>query len=302
MNAFERNELAESGIPTVISFFDAESNTFSYVVRDPSSRACAIVDSVMNFDYASGTTSFEGADIIANYVKEEKLAVEWILETHVHADHLSAAPYLQKQLGGKLAISEKVVVVQEVFGKAFNEGTDFERDGSQFDVLFKDDEDFSIGGLRACAKLTPGHTPACMTYLIGDAAFVGDTLFMPDSGSARADFPGGSAVTLFDSVQKILTLPESTRLFLCHDYAESGRELQCETNVVVQKKENIHFHTGISKQQFVDTRNCRDKTLEMPRLILPSLQINMRAGHLPPEEANETRYLKIPLNYFPAGN
>lgn len=285
-------------VPEVAPFFDKDSNTFSYVVRDPSSQACAIVDSVLDFDYASGTVSYEGADSIIEYVRSNKLTVEWLLETHVHADHLSAAPYIQQRLGGKLAIGQHIVTVQETFGKIFNEGSDFERDGSQFDELFEDGDTFTIGNLQARAIHTPGHTPACMTYVIEDAAFVGDTLFMPDAGTARADFPGGDAEVLYNSTQKIMALPARTRIFMCHDYCPNGRELEFLTTVEEQANNNIHVNKNISREQFVKMREARDKTLGMPRLILPSLQVNMRAGHFPEPEDNETTYLKVPINAF----
>jgi len=284
--------------PEVAPFFDKDSNTFSYIVKDPSSNACAIVDPVLDFDYASGTTSFEGADAIIEYVQSNKLHVEWLIETHVHADHLSSAPYIQEKLGGKLAVGEKIVIVQENFGKVFNAGTEFERDGSQFDHLFSDGETYSIGNLQGKAVHTPGHTPACMTHIIGDAIFVGDTLFMPDAGTARADFPGGDAGELFDSTQKILEQPEDYRIFMCHDYCPNDRELEFQTTVGEERANNIHVKAGISKSTFVEMRDNRDRTLDMPRLILPSLQVNMRAGMLPEAEDNNTIYLKVPINLF----
>lgn len=284
--------------PEVAVFFDKDTNTFSYVVKDPTSQACAIVDSVLDFDYASGSVSYRGADAIIEYVEKHDLKVEWLIETHVHADHLSAAPYIQNRLGGKLGIGEHIVTVQEAFGVIFNEGTEFARDGSQFDHLFADGETYNIGALSGRALHTPGHTPACMTHVIGDAAFVGDTLFMPDAGTARADFPGGSAETLYDSTQKILALPDSTRIFMCHDYCPNGRELEYLTTVAEQRAQNVHVKTGISKSTFVELRQSRDKTLDMPRLILPSLQVNMRAGHFPEPESNGMSYLKVPINAF----
>lgn len=283
--------------PEVATFFDRDTNTFSYVVKDPASRACAIVDSVMNIDYASGTISFEGADEIIAYVKDKDLQVEWLIETHVHADHLSAAPYIQEKLGGKLGIGSKIKVVQKLFGKIFNAGTEFQRDGSQFDRLFDDGDSYQIGSMTAYALHTPGHTPACMTHVIGDAAFVGDTLFMPDGGTARADFPGGNAATLYASIQRVLTLPPETRLFMCHDYPED-REPEYLTTVAEEKTTNKHVREGVSQEQFVEMREARDRTLAMPRLILPSLQVNMRAGHLPPAEDNNMVYLKVPINAF----
>lgn len=284
--------------PEVTAFFDADSSTFSYVVKDPQSSSCAIVDSVLDFDYASGGTSQKSADKIIEFVTAHKLTVEWLIETHVHADHLSAAPYLQKALGGRIGIGEQITVVQDTFGKVFNEGTEFKMDGSQFDHLFRDGETYQVGGLECQAIHTPGHTPACFTHVLGDAIFVGDTLFMPDAGTARADFPGGDAATLYDSVQKILALPDAYRIFMCHDYCPNGRALAYETTVAEQREHNIHVKQDISKAHFVDMRETRDRSLAMPRLILPSLQINMRAGHMPPPDDNGTVYLKIPLNAF----
>lgn len=284
--------------PEVTAFFDADSSTFSYVVKDPQSSSCAIVDSVLDFDYASGGTSQKSADKIIEFVTTHKLNVEWLIETHVHADHLSAAPYLQKALGGRIGIGEQITVVQDTFGKVFNEGTEFKMDGSQFDHLFRDGEIYQVGGLECQAIHTPGHTPACFTHVLGDAIFVGDTLFMPDAGTARADFPGGDAATLYDSVQKILALPDAYRIFMCHDYCPNGRTLAYETTVAEQREHNIHVKQDISKAHFVDMRETRDRSLAMPRLILPSLQINMRAGHMPPPDNNGTVYLKIPLNAF----
>ncbi|MAM71752.1 MAG: MBL fold metallo-hydrolase [Gammaproteobacteria bacterium] len=283
--------------PQVKAFFDEDTSTFSYVVRDPDSNVCAVVDSVMNIDYPSGTISFTGADAIIDYISEQKLQVSWLIETHVHADHLSAAPYIQEKLGGKLAIGSRIKVVQKLFGKIFNAGTEFQRDGSQFDRLLEDGDSYEIGGMTAYAMHTPGHTPACMTHVIGDAAFVGDTIFMPDGGTARADFPGGDAGTLYKSVQRLLSLPPETRLFMCHDYPE-GREVEYQTTVAAEKADNKHVHDGISEEEFITMREARDKTLGMPRLILPSLQVNMRAGHLPPAEDNDMVYLKIPVNAF----
>jgi glyoxylase-like metal-dependent hydrolase (beta-lactamase superfamily II) len=283
--------------PEVTKFFDEPTFTFSYVVADPSTKKCAVVDSVLDFSPNSGRTSTASADQIIDFVRASGLEVEWILETHVHADHLSAAPYIQEQLGGKLAIGAQITVVQETFGKLFNAGTEFQRDGSQFDVLFKDGDEFSVGSIKAKAIHTPGHTPACMTYVIGDAGFVGDTLFMPDYGTARCDFPGGNAATLFTSVQKIFALPDKTRLFMCHDYKAPGRDsYEWETTVGAEKERNVHVHQGVTVDEFVAMRTKRDATLDMPRLILPSVQVNMRAGHLPPEEDNGTRYLKVPLD------
>lgn len=285
--------------PQVQSFFDEPTNTFSYVVRDPESQACAIIDSVLDFDYAAGKTDVRSADAISDYIRSNDLNVAWILETHVHADHLSASPYLHDKLGGETGIGAHIIDVQEIFGKAFNAGTEFARDGSQFDHLFRDGDTFRIGGLEGHVMHTPGHTPACLTYVIGDAAFVGDTLFMPDYGTARCDFPGGDARTLYQSIQKVLALPPETRLFLCHDYKAPGRdEFVCETTVAEQRADNIHVHEGVSEEAFVKMRGERDATLDMPRLILPSVQVNMRAGHMPPAEDNGQVYLKVPLNLF----
>ncbi|MBU2885580.1 MBL fold metallo-hydrolase [Gilvimarinus agarilyticus] len=282
--------------PVVIAFFDEPTNTFSYIVKDPDSDYCAVVDSVMDIDYASGRTNFDGADKIIDYIRDNGWTLEWIIETHVHADHLSAAPYIQGELGGKLGIGNQITVVQETFGKIFNEGTEFARDGSQFDRLFADGDAYTIGGMTAYAMHTPGHTPACMTHVIGDAAFVGDTLFMPDGGTARADFPGGDAKTLYRSIARVLSLPDDTRLFMCHDYMPNGRSVAWETTVGEQRAYNIHVKEGISEHQFVAMREERDATLGMPKLILPSLQVNMRAGHLPPAEDSGQVFLKVPLN------
>ncbi len=281
--------------PEVKGFFDPQTNTISYVVKDPNSRACAVVDSVMDIDYAAGRITFEHADEIIDYVRQNDLEVEWLIETHVHADHLSAAPYIQEKLGGKIGIGDKITVVQETFGKVFNEGTEFQRDGSQFDRLFSDGDTYEIGTMAAFVIHTPGHTPACMTHVIGDAAFVGDTLFMPDGGSARADFPGGDAGTLYDSIQKILALPDDMRLFMCHDYAPGGREIKWETTVGEEKAHNIHVGGGRTKEEFVKFRTERDATLGMPRLIIPSLQVNMRAGEVPTDEHGD-KMLKVPVN------
>jgi glyoxylase-like metal-dependent hydrolase (beta-lactamase superfamily II) len=278
------------------SFFDEATNTVSYIVFDRSTHACAVVDSVLDYDPKSGRTSTASADRIIARVRELGARLEWILETHVHADHLSAAPWIKQQLGGRLGIGEHIVTVQQVFGKLFNAGSEFERDGSQFDHLFRDGETFTIGSLQARALHTPGHTPACMSYLIEDAAFVGDTLFMPDYGTARCDFPGGNARTLYRSIRTLLSLPPDTRLFMCHDYMPDGRAPRWETTVADERAHNIHVHDGISEDDFVAMRTARDATLDMPVLILPSVQVNMRAGHLPPPEDNGTRYLKIPLD------
>ena len=284
--------------PLVESFFDAPTNTLSYVIRDPDSEHCAIVDSVLNLDYPSGTLSFDGANAIIAYVQAQELVVDWLLETHVHADHLSAAPYLQQQLGGQIAIGAEITTVQQVFGQVFNAGDGFARDGSQFDVLISDGHEIAIGGLIGRALHTPGHTPACMTYVFGDAAFVGDTLFMPDYGTARCDFPGGDAATLYRSIQRILELPDETRIFVCHDYMPNGRPMAFETSVADERAANIHVHEGVSEDDFVAMREARHATLDMPNLILPSLQVNMRAGHVPPPESGGQFFLKLPLNAF----
>ncbi|WP_291295504.1 MBL fold metallo-hydrolase [Elioraea sp.] len=282
--------------PAVTAFFDAPTNTISYVVKDPGSNACAVVDSVMDIDYAAGRITYASADAIIAHISEHGLTLEWLIETHVHADHLSAAPYIQGRLGGKIGIGEQITVVQEVFGKVFNEGTEFRRDGSQFDRLFRDGDSYMIGGMQAVVLHTPGHTPACMTHVIGDAAFVGDTLFMPDGGSARADFPGGDARTLYRSMRRILDLPSEMRLFMCHDYGPNGREIAWESTVAEERAHNIHVRDGIGEDAFVAMREARDRTLAMPRLILPSLQVNMRAGALPPAEPNGRIFLKLPIN------
>ncbi|WP_027962248.1 MBL fold metallo-hydrolase [Halomonas halodenitrificans] len=285
--------------PVVTHFFDEPTNTFSYVVQDPDSKSCAVLDSVLDFDYAAGRTDVRSADEIIAFVRDNGLEVEWVLETHVHADHLSAAPYLHGALGGKTGIGANITVVQDVFGKAFNAGTEFARDGSQFDRLFEEGDTFHIGNLEGRVLHTPGHTPACLTYVVGDAAFVGDTLFMPDYGTARCDFPGGDARTLYHSIQKVLALPGETRLFLCHDYkAPERKEFQHETTVAEQRAHNVHVHEGVSEEVFVKMRTERDATLGMPRLILPSVQVNMRAGQMPPAEDNGQIYLKVPINTF----
>lgn len=283
--------------PLIHAFFDEATNTLTYVVREPQGRACAIIDSVLDFDYASGRTDTRSADAVVEFVRKESLDLQWILETHVHADHLSAAPYIQEKLGGKIGIGQRITVVQDTFGKVFNEGTRFQRDGSQFDKLFEQGDSFMIGQMRADVLHTPGHTPACLTYVVGDAAFVGDTLFMPDFGTARCDFPGGSSATLFDSVQKILALPDETRIFVGHDYKAPGREVYAwETTVGAQKALNVHIGAGKSKDEFIAMRDARDATLAMPRLIIPSLQVNMRAGQMPEPEDNGLSYLKVPVN------
>lgn len=283
--------------PNVKAFFDDATNTVSYVVREPDGRNCAIIDSVLDYDQAAGRTDTSSADEIIAWIKAEDLQVAWILESHVHADHLSAAPYLQEHLGGKIGIGANITIVQDTFGKVFNEGTEFQRDGSQFEALFNDGDSFHIGQMRADVLHTPGHTPACLTYVIGDAAFVGDTLFMPDFGTARCDFPGGSAEDLYASIQKILTLPDDTRIFVGHDYKAPGRdEFAWETTVGEQKALNVHIGEGRPMEEFVTMRQERDATLGMPRLILPSLQTNMRAGHFPEPEDNGQSYFKVPIN------
>ncbi|MDY3197536.1 MAG: MBL fold metallo-hydrolase [Pseudomonadaceae bacterium] len=283
--------------PNVEAFFDPVTFTYSYVVTDPMSKRCAIIDSVLDYDPAAGRTSYKNADRLIAYVRKQQLQVDWLLETHVHADHLSAAAYIKRELGGKLAIGENITMVQHTFGKLFNAGPDFPTDGSQFDHLFHDGDEFMLGTIKAHAIHTPGHTPACMTYVIGDAAFVGDTLFMPDYGTARCDFPGGDAHTLFQSIRKLFALPGETRLFMCHDYKAPGRDdFRFETTVAEQRAHNVHAHEGISESNFVAMRSARDATLGMPTLILPSVQVNMRAGQLPPAEDNGTCYLKIPLD------
>lgn len=296
-------EIAEAVIaghgraPVVQGFFDEETFTVSYVVHDPQTARAAIIDSVWDFDEASGRTSFESADSIAAYVAEQGLTVDWLLETHAHADHLSAAPYLQEKLGGKLAIGRTITTVQDVFGKIFNEGTRFARDGSQFDRLLDDGDELMIGSIKLVALHVPGHTPADMAYLIGDALFVGDTMFMPDYGSARADFPGGCASQLYRSVRRLMRLPDQTRAFMCHDYKAPGRdEFAWETTIGAERTANVHLHEGVSEDEFVAMRTARDKTLGMPKLILPSLQVNMRGGRLPEPEDNGVRYLKLPVD------
>ena len=283
--------------PVVAAFFDELTNTISYVAKDPKGSSCAIIDSVLDFDYSSGRTDTKSADEIIEFVQENGLNVEWILESHVHADHLSAAPYLQEILGGKIGIGENITIVQDTFGKVFNEGTEFQRDGSQFDRLFRQGDSFHIGQLRGDVLHTPGHTPACMTYIIGNAAFVGDTLFMPDFGTARCDFPGGSAEKMYDSVQKILSLPDETRIFVGHDYKAPGRnEYAWETTVGEQKAKNVHVGGATSRQDFVRMRSERDNTLAMPKLIIPSLQVNMRAGKMPEPDTQGDVFLKVPVN------
>ncbi len=281
--------------PEVTGFFDPQTNTISYVVRDPAGTACAVIDSVLDIDYAAGRITHDNADHIIAFIQDNGLTLEWLIETHVHADHLSAAPYIQDRCGGKIGIGENITAVQDTFGKVFNEGTEFQRDGSQFDRLFKDGDTYRIGALDALVLQTPGHTPACMTHVVGDAAFVGDTLFMPDGGSARADFPGGDAGQLYDSIQRVLALPDDTRLFMCHDYGPNGRDIRWETSVAEEKAHNIHVGGGKTRAEFVAFREARDKTLAMPKLIIPSLQVNMRAGEIPTDDSGRPM-LKVPLN------
>ena len=280
--------------PIVTPFFDARSNTISYVVQDPASPACAIIDAVMDIDYAAGALIFDEADQMIAHVRAEGLSLEWIIETHVHADHLSGAPYVQQQIGGKIGIGAKITEVQDTFGKVFNEGTEFQRDGSQFDTLFEDGDTYAVGNMQCFALHTPGHTPACMVHVMGDAAFVGDTLFMPDGGSARADFPGGDAGQLYDSIQRVLSLPADMRLFICHDYGPGGRAIAWETTVGAQKAKNIHVGEGKTREDFIKFRTERDKELKMPSLIIPSLQVNMRAGVVPQDD-DGNMMLKVPI-------
>ena len=285
-----------AAVPEVTPFFDKLTNTISYVVRDPASSACAVIDSVMDIDYAGGRISFASADSIIDFIQKNALHVEWLIETHAHADHLSAAPYIQNKLGGKIGIGDNIKIVQAAFGKIFNEGTSFQRDGSEFDHLFKDGDTYKIGEMTAFAMLTPGHTPACMTHVVGNAAFVGDTLFMPDGGTARADFPGGDARVLYRSIQRVLELPDEIRLFMCHDYAPGGRDVKWQTTVAEQKSHNIHVSEEISEDEFVRMRTARDATLALPNLIIPSIQVNIRAGNLPESDESGRRYLKVPIN------
>lgn len=281
--------------PEVTGFFDEISNTISYVVRDPSGTACAIIDPVMEFDPAAGRLTFDSADQIIAFIRSQGLTLEWIIESHVHADHLSAAPYIQQELGGKIGIGEHVLTVQKTFGKIFNEGTEFQRDGSQFEALFADGDTYTIGSLQCFALHTPGHTPACMVHVVGDAAFAGDTLFMPDGGSARADFPGGDAGQLYDSIQRVLSLPDEMRLFICHDYGPGGRAIAWETTIGEQRAKNIHVGGGKSREEFIKFRTERDAQLDVPKLILPSLQVNMRGGEVPTDE-DGNMMLKTPVN------
>ena len=281
--------------PEVSAHFDDATNTITYIVKDPDSNHCAIIDSVMDIDYAAGRITYDHADALIAEIELRGLTLDWIIETHVHADHLSAAPYIKQKLGGKIGVGEKIMVVQETFGKVFNEGTEFQRDGSQFDALFKDGDTYRIGTMQAFAIHTPGHTPACMVHVIGDAAFAGDTLFMPDGGSARADFPGGDAGELYDSIQKVLALPDEMRLFMCHDYGPNGRAIEWETTVSEQKTHNIHVGGGKTRAEFIKFRSERDAQLSMPKLIIPSLQVNMRAGEVPTDN-DGNQLLKVPVN------
>ncbi|GAA5445242.1 putative metallo-hydrolase BURPS1710b_2304 [Microbulbifer sp. NBRC 101763] len=287
----------EKQVAQVKPFLDRDTETWSYVVYDKEGGSAAVVDAVLNFDVASGRTGSQGAEEIVSFIRDKRLTLEWILETHAHADHLSAAPFLREQLGGRIAIGDQICQVQKIFRDVFNLEREFLADGSQFDHLFKDDDTFKVGALEARVMYSPGHTPADMVWLIGDALFVGDTLFMPDVGSARCDFPGGDATQLYQSARKILSLPEETRMFMCHDYPPKGkRDYQFETSVGIQRKENIHLRDGVSEEEFVEIRKKRDASLNMPKLIIPSVQVNIRAGQMPPAESNGTVYLKVPLN------
>ncbi len=281
--------------PEVKGFFDAATNTISYVVRDPSSTSCAIIDSVMDIDYAAGRITHDHADALIAFIQAQGLTLDWIIETHVHADHLSAAPYIQDQIGGQIGVGAGIVEIQETFGKIFNEGTEFQRDGSQFDQLFEDADTYRVGNMECFAMFTPGHTPACMVHVMGDAAFVGDTLFMPDGGSARADFPGGDAGELYDSIQKVLSMPDEMRLFMCHDYGPGGRDIAWETSVAEEKANNIHVGGNKTREEFIKFRTERDAQLAMPKLIIPSLQVNMRAGEVPKDDQGNP-VLKVPVN------
>lgn len=281
--------------PDVKAFFDDQSNTISYVIKDPDSTACAVVDAVMEFDAAAGRLTHQGADRIIADIRTRGLTLEWIIESHVHADHLSGAPYLQQALGGKIGIGEHILTVQDTFGKIFNEGTEFARDGSQFDQLFSDNSTYQVGTMTCTALHTPGHTPACMVNIMGDAVFAGDTLFMPDGGSARADFPGGDAGQLYDSITRVLALPPDMRLFVCHDYGPGGRAIAWETTIGAQRNANIHVGSGTARADFIRMRETRDAQLAMPKLIIPSLQVNIRAGEVPKDAAGDMM-LKVPLN------
>ena len=281
--------------PEITAFFDEDTFTVTYIVADPDTKQCAVIDSVLDYDANMGRTRTDSADKVITHIKEQGLTLVWLLETHVHADHLSGAPYIQQQLGGKIAIGDQITQVQDIFGNLFNAEEAFSRNGSQFDHLLAANEELKVGNLSMTALHTPGHTPACMSFLVGDACFVGDTLFMPDYGTARCDFPGGDATTLYESMEKILSLPDATRLFMCHDYAPGGREYHWESTVAESKATNIHL-AGKTKAEFIDMRTTRDAQLSAPRLLLPSVQVNMRAGHMPPAEDNGIAYIKIPLN------
>ena len=283
--------------PNVTPFFDETTNMVSYVVADPDTNKCAIIDSLLDYDASSGRTGTKSVDRLIKYVEQSKLTVNWIIDTHVHADHLTAAPYVRDVLGGRTAIGENIVRVQKIYGEIFNEGQTFHTDGSQFDHLFKDGETYTVGNINARAIYTPGHTPACMSHLIGDALFVGDTLFMPDSGTARCDFPGGDAQILYRSIHKLFDLPNETRAFMCHDYKAAGRdEFAWESTISEQKEKNIHVNRSINEREFIEMRTVRDAKLSMPKLLLPSVQVNMRAGNFPEPEANGKQYLKVPIN------
>ncbi|AXU18121.1 MBL fold metallo-hydrolase [Novosphingobium sp. THN1] len=288
---------ASAAAPVVTTFFDEATFTATHVVHDPATLRAAVIDPVLDFDQASGRTSHASADRVIAHVEAHGLTVDWLLETHAHADHLSAAPYLKERLGGQIVIGAAIRTVQDVFGKVFNEGPAFARDGSQFDLLMDDGHTFRVGGIEAIALHVPGHTPACLAYVIGDAVFVGDTLFMPDYGTARADFPGGDARTLYRSIRRLMALPDETRVFLCHDYKATGRDqFVWETTIGAERTANVHVHEGVSEDEFVAMREARDATLGMPKLILPSIQVNMRAGHLPEPDSNGVRYLRLPVD------
>ena len=283
-------------VPEVKPFIDGASNTISYVVKDPGSSSCAVIDAVMDIDYSAGRLTYESADAMIDYIEANNLKLEWLIETHAHADHLSGAPYIQKKIGGKIGIGAGIIQIQEEFGKLFNEGTEFQRDGSQFDRLFEDGDTYTIGTMTVTTMHTPGHTPACMVHVMGNAAFVGDTLFMPDGGTARADFPGGDARQLFRSIKRVLALPPEMRLFMCHDYGPGGRDIEWETTVAEERANNIHVKDGVTEDEFVKLRETRDKKLSMPRLIIPSLQANIRAGRLPEPDESGKRFFKVPIN------
>ena len=294
MEAYPVNMAVE---PEVSAYLDSTSNTITYLVKDPHSQHCAIIDSVADFDYAAGRLVFDSADQLIDTIETRQLILDWIIETHIHADHLSAAPYIQQKLGGKIGIGEHIKTVQENFGKIFNEGTEFQRDGSQFDRLFKERDRYRVGNMDCFTLHTPGHTPACMVHVIGNATFTGDTLFMPDSGSGRTDFPGGDAAALYDSIQKVLRLPDDMRLFICHDYGPNGRPIRWETTIAEQKANNIHFGGDTTREDFIAFRNQKDAQLGLPKLIIPSIQVNMRAGNIPADK-NGNAMLKVPLNGF----